>query len=170
MSSPELKILLKCNEQLAVLIRNNLETIAGFLHGKEIINREKYREAIDITSGKTDYERAKMVLHWLGDKVEEDTSHYWTFYDYLKSKKEYSKISAQMNEGECLFNNISDSIGVINQHSVPVLCNQYILICSWQLQGKSVKGMIKMLNCEFCAAFSIYNMIEVATSKVLAET
>ena len=102
MSSPELKILLNCREQLAVFIRNNLEDITCFLHGKDIINREKYRDATDSTSAKTDDERAKIILRLLEDKVEEDTSHYLTFYNYLKSKKEYSKMFAQMNEDESL--------------------------------------------------------------------
>ena len=107
MNSPELKILLKYHEQLAVLIRNNLEDIARFLHQKEIINREKYREVTDSKSGKTDDERAKIILRWLNDKVEEDTSHYLTFYNYLRLKKEYFKISAQMNEDESLLKRIS---------------------------------------------------------------
>ena len=105
-SSPELKILLKSHEQLTVLIRNNLEGIACFLHEKAIINREKYREATDIKSGKTDDERAKLILRWLEDKVEENNSYYLIFYDYLKSKEEYSKMSAQMKEDECQFNRI----------------------------------------------------------------
>ena len=103
---PEMKILLKYHEQLTVLIRNNLEDIARFLHGKEIINYEKYREVTDSKSGKTDDERAKLILRWLNDKVEEDTSHYLTFYNYLNSK-EYSKITAQMCEDQRLFKKIS---------------------------------------------------------------
>ena len=106
-SSPELKILLKYHEQLAVLIRNNLKDIARFLHGKEIIDDEKYCEAIDSKSGKTDDERAKIILCWLENTVEEENSHYLTFYNYLKSKKEYSIITAQMNEDESLFKKIS---------------------------------------------------------------
>ena len=106
-SSPELKILLKYNEQLTVLIRNNLEGIARFLHEKEIIDNEKYYEVTDSKSGKTDDERAIIILCWLENRVEEDTSHYLTFYNYLKSKKEYSKITAQMNEDESLFKRIS---------------------------------------------------------------
>ena len=106
-SSPELKILLKYHEKLTVLIRNNLERIARFLHEKEIINREKYREVTDSKSGKTDDERAKLILRWLNDKVEENNSYYLIFYDYLKSKEEYSKISTHMNEDESLFKRIS---------------------------------------------------------------
>ena len=106
-SSPELYILFKYHQQLTVIIRNNFEGIAHFLHEKEIINREKYREATDSKSGKTDDERAKLILRWLNDKVEENNSYYLIFYNYLKSKKEYSIISAQMNEDECLFKRIS---------------------------------------------------------------
>ena len=106
-SSPELKILLKYNEQLIVLIRNNLEDIARFLHGKEIIDDEKYYEVTDSKSGKTDDEKAKIILSWLENRVKENTSHYLTFYNHLKSKKEYSKIAAQMNEDESLFKRIS---------------------------------------------------------------
>ena len=112
-SSPELKILLKYHEQLAVLIRNNLEDIARFLHGREIINREKYREVTDSKSGKTDDERAKLILRWLNDKVEENNSYYLTFYDYLKSREEYSKISAHMNEDESLFKRISSKCSLV---------------------------------------------------------
>ena len=105
-SSPELKILLKCHEQLTVLIRNNLEDIAHFLHEKEIIDREKYWEVTDSKSGKTDDEKAKKILRLLENRVEENTSHYLTFYNYLKSKKEYSKITALMSEDESLFKKI----------------------------------------------------------------
>ena len=108
MNSPELKILLKYHEQLTILIRNNLEDISRFLHGKEIINREKYREVTDSKSSKTDDVRAKLILRWLNDNVEEDTSHYFTFYNYIKSKKEYSKISVQMNaDGSPIMKKIS---------------------------------------------------------------
>ena len=106
-SSPELKKLLKNSQQLTVLIRNNLENIAHFLHDKGIINREKYCEVTDSKSGMTDGEKAKLLLRWLKDKVEEDTSYYSTFCDFLKSKKEYSKIAAQMNEEELPFKSIS---------------------------------------------------------------
>ena len=108
MASPELMILLKYHQQLIILVKNNHEDIARFLHGKEIINREKYREATSSKSGKTDDERAKLILRWLNDKVEEDTSHYLTFYNYLKSKKEYSNISAQMNaDGRSIMKKLS---------------------------------------------------------------
>ena len=106
-SSPELKILFKYRKQLTVLIRNNLDDIVCFLYDKEIIDLEKYREVTDSKSGKADNERAKIIFRWLEDKVEEDTSYYLIFCDFLKSKKEYSKISAQMNEDESLFKGIS---------------------------------------------------------------
>ena len=106
-SSPEFKTLFKYRQQLTVLIRNNLEDIACFLYDKEIIDHEKYREVTDSKSGKTDNERAKIIFHRLEDKVEEDTSYFLTFCDYLKSKRKYSKISAQMSEDESLFKKIS---------------------------------------------------------------
>ena len=44
MASPELLTLVKCREQLIVVMRNNIEAIASFLNLKDIINRQIYRE------------------------------------------------------------------------------------------------------------------------------
>ena len=96
--SRELMVLVKYHDELIVTIRNDLEAIAGFLFLKEIISRETYREATDGKSYHTDHDRAKIVLRCLEDKVEEDTNYYHIFYEFLKSKKEGSKLIAQMNE------------------------------------------------------------------------
>ena len=103
-SSSELKILLKYHEQVTVIIRNNLEEIARYLRRNDVINGQIYREATDSKSYHTDHDRAKIVLRRLEDKVEEDTRYYYIFYSYLESKKEYSKIIAQMNEEGVLLN------------------------------------------------------------------
>ena len=103
-SSPESKILLKYHEQVTVIIRNNLEEIARYLRTNDIIKVETYREATDSKSCRTDHDRAKIVLRRLEDKVEEDTRYYYIFHNYLKSKKEYSKITALMNEEGHLLN------------------------------------------------------------------
>ena len=130
-SSTELKVLLKYHDQLAILIRNNLEDIARFLHGKDIIDREKYREATDSKSGKTDDEKAKIILRWLEDKVEEDNSYYLIFCSFLKSKTEYSKITAQLNEEEVLLNKTSKWVGV--------QCNYYHMCSILELPLASCK-------------------------------
>jgi len=98
MDPPELKTLLNCREQLTVVVRNNLEDIASFLKRNDIISYEKYREVTDIKSNKTDEEKAKIVLGQLSDKVQEDTSFYSIFTAYLRSKKQYSKITERLNE------------------------------------------------------------------------
>ena len=97
-SSPELKILLKYHEQVVVIIRNNLEEIARYLRRNDVITRQIYREATYGISYHTDHGRAKIILHRLEDKVEEDARYYYIFYNYLESKKEYSKLSALMSE------------------------------------------------------------------------
>ena len=97
-SSPELKILLKYHDQVVVIIRNNLEEIARYLRRNDVITRQIYREATYVKSYHTDHDRAKIVLNRLEDKVEEDTRHYYIFYNYLESKKEYSKLTAQISE------------------------------------------------------------------------
>ena len=103
-SSPELKILLKYHEQVVVIIRNNLEEIARYLCGNDVITRQIYREATYGKSYHTDHDRAKIILHWLEDKVEEDAKYYYIFYSYLESKKEYSKTTALMSEAGVLLN------------------------------------------------------------------
>ena len=97
-SSPELKILLKYHEQVVVIIRNNLEEIARYLRRNDVITRQIYREATYGNSYHTDHDRAKIILRRLEDKVEEDTRHYYIFYSYLESKKEYSKLTALISE------------------------------------------------------------------------
>ena len=103
-SSPELKTLMKCHEQLIVVIRNNLEPIARFLHIEDIISHEKYREVTD--SCLTDDKRAKIIIRCLEDKVQEDAIYYSIFYDYL-SKEQHSKITSQMKEENVRFRNQS---------------------------------------------------------------
>jgi len=107
-SSPELKKLVKCHKQLAVYIRNNLEDIALFFHGEEIISHDKYREVTDIKSCVTDDEKARRILRWLEDKVEEDIRYYFIFTDYLKSKKKHSILIAQLSEEEVLIKGKSE--------------------------------------------------------------
>ena len=97
-SSPELKILLKYHEQIVVIIRNSLEEIARYLHGNDVITRQIYREATYGKSHHTDHDRAKIILHRLEDKVEEDSRYFYIFYSYLESKKEYSKLTALISE------------------------------------------------------------------------
>jgi len=97
-SSPELKTLLKCHEQLVVLVRNNLEEISRNLHVKDIIGREKYREVTDTKSILSDDEKAKRILHWLGDKVEEDTKYFTIFVEYLSSVENCSKMAAELRK------------------------------------------------------------------------
>ena len=96
-SSPELMTLVKCHEQLIVVIRNNLQAIARFLFTEEIISHETYREVTDSKSYRTDYERARITLRCLEDKVQEDVSYYSIFYDCL-SKEQHFKLISQMNE------------------------------------------------------------------------
>ena len=103
-SSPELKILLKYHEQVVVIIRNNLEEIARYLRRNDVITHQIYREATDSKSYHNDYDRAKIILHRLEDKVEEDAKHYYIFYSYLESKKEYSKTTALMSEEGVVLN------------------------------------------------------------------
>ena len=102
-SSPELKTLMKCHEQLIVVIRNNLEPIARFLHIEDIISHEKYREVTD--GCLTDDNRAKTIIRCLEDKIQEDAIYYSIFYDYLTKKEEYSKITSQMKEENIQFRN-----------------------------------------------------------------
>ena len=97
-SSPELKILLKYHKEVVVIIRNNLEEIARHLRRNDVIPRQIYREATDSKLYRTDHDRAKIILRRLEDKVEEDTKYFYIFYSYLESKKEYSKITARVNE------------------------------------------------------------------------
>jgi len=103
-SSPELRTLLNHHEQLSVIIRNNIDDIALCLHREGVINRDKYREVTDSKYYITDTEKAKRLLRWLEDKVEEDTNNYSIFCGYLRSKKQYSKILAQMREVEAQLN------------------------------------------------------------------
>ena len=103
-SSPELMTLVKCHEELIVVIRNNLEAIARFLLIEEIISHETYREVTNSKSYHTDHDRAKIILRYLEDKVQEDAKYYSMFYDYL-TKKECSKITSQMKEENFRFRN-----------------------------------------------------------------
>ena len=103
-SPPELKILLKYHEQMVVIIRNNLEEIACYLHTNDVITRQIYREATDSNSHHTDHNRAKKIFRRLEDKVEEDAKYYYIFYSYIESRKEYSKISALMREEGVVLN------------------------------------------------------------------
>ena len=96
-SSPELMTLVKCHEQLTVVIRNNLQAIARFLFTEEIISHETYREVTDSKSCHTDHERAKIILRCLEDKVQEDAKYYSLFYEYL-SEENHFKLTSQMNE------------------------------------------------------------------------
>ena len=96
-SSPELKTLVKCHEELIVVIRNKIQAISRFLLIEEIISHETYREVTDSKSYHTDYERANIIVRCLEDRVQEDAKYYSIFYDYL-SKEEHFKITSQMNE------------------------------------------------------------------------
>ena len=102
-SSPELLILVKCREPLIVVIRNNLEAIACFLKIEHVISHQTYREVTNSKSGHSDDERARTIFRGLEDKVEEDAKLYSKFYEYLKSKEQYSKITLQMNEEKLQF-------------------------------------------------------------------
>ena len=97
-SSPELKILLKCHEQVVVIIRNNLEEITRYLRRNDIITHQIYREATDSKSYHTDHDRAIIILRRLEDKVEEDARYFYIFHSYLESRKEYSKLTALISE------------------------------------------------------------------------
>ena len=94
-SSPELMTLVKCHEQLIVVIRNNLEAISRFLHIQEIISYETYREVTD--SSVTDNKGAKIILRCLEDKVQEDVRYYSVFHEYL-IKEQHPNLTSQMSE------------------------------------------------------------------------
>ena len=96
-SSPELKTLVKCHEELIVVTRNNLQAISRFLLLEEIIGYGSYREITDINSYHTDHDRAKIILRCLEDKVEEDVNYYSVFYDFL-SKEKHFELTSLMNE------------------------------------------------------------------------
>ena len=96
-SSPELKTLVKCHEELIVVIRNNLQAISRFLLIEEIVSHESYREVTDSKSYHTDHDRAKIILRYLEDKVQEDAKYYLIFYEYL-SEENHFKLTSQMNE------------------------------------------------------------------------
>ena len=96
-SSPELKTLVKCHEELIVVTSNNLQAISRFLLIEEIISHESYLEITDSESYLTDYDRAKIILRCLEDKVEEDVNYYSVFYDFL-SKENHFKLTSLMNE------------------------------------------------------------------------
>ena len=98
MASPELLTLVKCREQLSLVIRNNLEAIASFLNIEDVISHKVYREVTNTQSGHSDDERATTIFRGLEDKVEEDDKFYSKFYKYLRSHKHYSKITSQMNK------------------------------------------------------------------------
>ena len=104
-SSPELKTLVKCHEELIVVIRNNLQAISRFLLLEEIISHESYRE-VNSKSYHTDHDGAIIILSLLEDKVQEDVQYYSIFYDYL-SKEQHSKITSQMKEENIRFRNQS---------------------------------------------------------------
>ena len=96
-SSPELKTLVKCHEELIVVIRNNLQAISRFLLIEEIISHETYREVTDSESYHADHKRANKIVRCLEDKVQEDVKYYSLFYEYL-SKENHFKLTSQMNE------------------------------------------------------------------------
>jgi len=96
-NSRELNTLIKFHNELAILIRNSLDDIAVYLRAEEVISHKNYREVTDKKSVRTDDEKAVQLLHLLEDKVEEDTSNYSTFWSYIASKDQYSKITAEMN-------------------------------------------------------------------------
>ena len=97
MASPELFTLVKCREQLTVIMRNDIEAIASFLYLKHTINHQLYREVTNSKSRHSDDDRAEILFRGLEDKVEEDANHFSYFYFYLKSRKQYSKVTSQMN-------------------------------------------------------------------------
>ena len=131
-SSPELMTLVKCHEQLIVVIRNNLEAIARFLFIEEIISHETYREVTDSKSYHTDHERAKIILRCLEDKAQEDVRYYSIFYEYL-NKENHFKLISQMNEAIVQFRKKSKLYVILNYYlSISLLLTIRPIMCSAQ--------------------------------------
>ena len=71
---PELKTLVKCHEELIVVIRNNLQAISCFLLLEEIISHETYRVVTDSESYHTDHKRAAWKIKY---KKMQNIIHYF---------------------------------------------------------------------------------------------
>ncbi len=87
-NNPGLKTLENCERQVTITIRNNLESIAGFLRDKKIITRILHNEVTDMKSHDSKDDRAKILYQELCKKVEENDDIYLTFVGYIRDNQD----------------------------------------------------------------------------------